>query len=171
MWAPGWALLLIPLGLLSVLFAWSRPGTARPIRDGAMHRPGVGTTRDMKSVITGVFLASLQHREYTVREKVSLWRGNVASGVHILWRDMLATDLAKAVPDAGLPVYFFHGVHDRTCSCAEAKRYFTALRAPLKGFYSFHESAHGPIFEEPAVLRKIIQLDVLTGTNQLADKR
>ena len=147
------------------------PSAYLAVRDTAMHRLGVGTTRGMKSVITGLFLASLQHREYTVREKISLWRGKIESGVHRLWRDMLATDLARAVPDVALPVYFFHGVHDRTCSYAGAKRYFSALRAPLKGFYTFHESAHSPIFEEPARAREIIQLDVLAGQNRLADKR
>ena len=34
--------------------------------------------------------------------------------------------------------------------------YLTKLRAPLKGFYTFDESAHSPLFEEPAKLRRIL---------------
>ena len=42
------------------------------VRDGAMHSLGIGSTRDMTSVIEGIFLASLQFREYTLREKIKV---------------------------------------------------------------------------------------------------
>lgn len=47
----------------------------RSLRDVAMHSLGIGTTRDMKSVITGIFLPSLLSPEYTLKEKVAMWRG------------------------------------------------------------------------------------------------
>jgi hypothetical protein len=43
------------------------------LRDKAMHRLGVGTTRDMKSVITGLFLPSWKFPGYTLREKSAAW--------------------------------------------------------------------------------------------------
>lgn len=145
------------------------PDAYLALRDEAMHRLGIGTTHDMHSVITGIFLASLTNREYTLGEKVKLWRAKFRYGVSFLFEKMIATDLAKEVPVLDLPVYLFHGKYDYTCSYIEAKAYFQQLKAPLKGFYTFEQSAHSPMFEEPEKARKILLEDVLTGTNSLAN--
>ena len=139
------------------------------VRDKAMHRLGVGTTHDMRSVVTGVFLPSLASTQYSVAEKVGLWRGKFACGVSPLWDDMLATDLARQVPSLDVPAYFLHGRFDRTCSYDLARNYVQELRAPVKGFYTFDHSAHSPIFEEPVKAGRIIRDDVLKSTVWLAD--
>ena len=141
------------------------------LRDKAMHTLGVGTTRDMTSIISGIFLPSLRCRDYTFAEKVNLWRGKARAGVHPLWNRILATDLAKQVPELNIPVYFFHGIYDYTVSYDLAKDYFNTIKAPVKGFYTFSQSAHSPMFEEPGKTIKILQTDVLEGTNILADKK
>jgi len=140
------------------------------LRDIAMHSLGIGTTHDMKSIITGILLPSLLCREYTLGEKVNTWLSKSRSGVSILWDTMLRTDLTTAVPALDLPVYFFEGIYDYTCSCTEAKAYFEKLKAPLKGLYSFEHSAHSPMFEEPGKMQKILREDVLSGSNNLADE-
>jgi pimeloyl-ACP methyl ester carboxylesterase len=145
------------------------PDAYLAVRDDAMHRLGVGTTRDITSVPVGIFLRSLRCREYTIGEKINLWRGKAASGVATLWREMISTDLTSGVRDLAIPVYFFHGVEDYTVSYVEAKSYFDLLRAPVRGFYSFGRSAHSPIFEEPDVMLRIMLEDVLAGTTNLAD--
>jgi pimeloyl-ACP methyl ester carboxylesterase len=144
------------------------PGYLR-VRDTAMHALGVGTMREMRSVVTGLVLESLRHRDYTLAEKFNLWRGKAAMGVSGLWQDMLASDLAQRIPRVDIPVYFLHGVHDYTCTYAEAMTYFERLIAPLKGFYTFSASAHSPMFEEPGKVMAILREDVLHGTNRLAD--
>ena len=141
------------------------------VRDEAMHALGVGTMREMRSVFTGLFLTSLRNRDYTLAEKINIWRGKAASGVSSMWTEILATDLADHVPEVGVPVYFLHGVHDYTCTYAEASAYFDSLAAPLKGFYTFSESAHSPMFEEPDKVMAILREDVLKGTNRLADRK
>lgn len=138
------------------------------VRDVAMHEQGVGTTRDMNSVFTDMFLASLLHREYTLGEKINLWRGKLFSGSR-LWNTQLSTDLTRQVTRLDIPVYFLHGVYDYTVSYPLAKAYFDRLEAPLKGFYTFKRSAHTPFFEEPEKTREILRADVLKGTNGLAD--
>lgn len=145
------------------------PDAYLAVRDVAMHSLGVGTAHDMHSVITGVFLPSLQSRDYTFSEKVNLWRGKASSGVSSLWEEMMTTDLGEQLPELHLPVYFFHGIYDYTCSYTEAKAYFEKLKAPVKGFYTFDQSAHSPMFEEPEKMQKILQADVLLGANSLAD--
>lgn len=139
------------------------------VRDRAMHRLGVGTTQDMRSVLSGIFLPSLTSPHYTAREKLNLWRGKFSSGVSALWQDMLAVDLRERVPELAVPAYFFHGIHDYTVNYQLAREYADGLKAPLKAFYTFAESAHSPIFEEPARARAIMRQDVLAGRNDLAD--
>jgi pimeloyl-ACP methyl ester carboxylesterase len=139
------------------------------VRDRAMHTLGVGTTRDMSSVFRGVIWPSLLSPHYTLAEKAGLWRGKRASGVSALWDEMLATDLTERVPELDLPAYFLHGICDHTISYELAKAYAEKLRAPLKGFYTFYQSAHSPLFEEPHKACRIMCDDVLTGTTNLAD--
>jgi pimeloyl-ACP methyl ester carboxylesterase len=139
------------------------------LRDEAMHTLGVGTTHEMKSIVTGIFLPSLICRDYTLSEKINLWRGKAQAGVHPLWNTILATDLSKHVPELDIPIYFFHGIYDYTVSYDLAKDYFNMIKAPVKGFYTFEKSAHSPMFEEPLRMQQILQEDVLTRNNNLAD--
>ena len=138
-------------------------------RDQAMHALGIGTTRDMNSVLTGIFLPSLASREYTLMEKVNTWWGKSRSGVSIVWADVISTDLSEKVAELKIPAYFLHGRYDYTCSYPLAREYFEKLDAPVKGFYTFEQSAHSPLFEEPEKMKLILQEDVLTGENNLAD--
>ena len=145
------------------------PDAYLALRDPAMHSLGIGTMHAMKSVVTGIVLESFQSRDYTLREKIDLWRGKSSSGISSLWDEMTSTDLSQELTDLKVPVYFLEGVYDYTCSYTEAKAYFEKLNAPLKGFYTFEQSAHSPIFEEPEKTIKIFREDVLKGTNRLAD--
>ena len=147
------------------------PDAYLALRDEAMHSLGIGTTHDMHSVITGIFLPSLISREYTLLEKVNMWRGKSQSGVSPMWEEIIATDLTNTVPELDIPVYFFEGIYDYTCSYSEAKSYFGKLKAPLKGFYTFEQSAHSPIFEEPEKMGKILRENVLVGANSLSDQK
>jgi pimeloyl-ACP methyl ester carboxylesterase len=145
------------------------PDAYLALRDPAMHSLGIGTTHDMHSVITGIFLPSLICRDYTLIEKVNMWLGKSRSGISILGDNMLATDLSIQVPELKIPVYFFEGIYDYTCSYTEAKAYSEKLKAPIKGFYTFEKSAHSPIFEEPEKMQQILREDVLVGMNNLSD--
>jgi pimeloyl-ACP methyl ester carboxylesterase len=82
---------------------------------------------------------------------------------------MQQTDLAAQIPELRLPAYFLHGRYDYTCAYPLARAYVQRLRAPVKGFYTFDQSAHSPVFEEPARARTILREDVLTGDRRLAD--
>jgi pimeloyl-ACP methyl ester carboxylesterase len=89
--------------------------------------------------------------------------------VAVLWDDMLATDLRKQVTELSIPVYFLSGIYDYTVNYSLAKDYFRQIDAPVKGFYTFEQSAHSPMFEEPERMREILREDVLHGTVRLAD--
>lgn len=139
------------------------------VRDIAMHGLGIGTIREMKSIYTGLFLRSFLGRQYTLGEKINLWRGKLFSRDR-LWNMQLSTDLTKQVTRLEIPVYFFHGIHDYTVSYPLALQYFGQLAAPVKGFYTFGKSAHSPLFEEPEWMGRIMREDVLAEKTALADK-
>ena len=145
------------------------PPAYRSVRDQAMHSLGIGTTRAMRSVVSGIFLPVMLSRDYTLVEKINVWRGKWSEYSTEMWNQMLASDLAAEVRTLKIPVYFFHGVHDYTVSYTLAKDYFETIEAPGKGFYTFEQSAHSPLFEEPERTRRILLEDVLAGTTSLAD--
>jgi hypothetical protein len=72
------------------------PDSYLSVRDSAMHSLGIGTMHDMKSAGTGLLLRSFTNREYTLGEKISMWRGKIFSG-NRLWNTELSTDLTKKV--------------------------------------------------------------------------
>jgi pimeloyl-ACP methyl ester carboxylesterase len=115
-----------------------------------MHRLGLGTMHGMTDYLRGLFLASLQCSDYSVREKLRLWRGKFNAGVSALWTEATATDLAQTLSAVGVPVYFFHGSYDYTVCYPLARAYFDRLHAPAKGSYTFERSAHSPMFEQPS---------------------
>lgn len=142
------------------------------MREDLMHSLGIGTTHDMKSVITGIFLPVMKSPEYTLKEKINLWRYKFSSpSVKKLQSKMYGTDLIKGIQKLDVPVYFCHGIYDYTDSYQIAKEHFDKLQAPMKGFYTFNASAHSPLFEEPEKFGHILEEDVLNGTNNNADKK
>jgi pimeloyl-ACP methyl ester carboxylesterase len=164
----GNAKMVRTLGEAPVTDSLPLPDSYLSVRDVAMHSLGIGTTHDMKSIVTGLLLRSLLNREYTLSEKIGMWRGKIFSGSR-LWNTQLSTDLTTKVTRLEVPVYFFHGAYDYTVSYPLAKSYFEQLDAPVKGFYTFKQSAHSPLFEEPGRMREIVRADVLTGSKGRAD--
>ena len=144
--------------------AWMR------LRDRAMHSAGVGHTREMTSVITGIFLPMWRVRAYTLPEKINIWRGKIRSRP-FFWEDLLRDDLNARLTTFDLPIYFFTGRHDFTSAAEVSRTYFDAIDAPVKGFYLFENSAHSPLFEEPERATDILLNDVLGGSNAKADAR
>ena len=137
------------------------------IRDDIMHRSGIGTTHDMKSVMTGIFFSSLKNREYTLAEKINLWRGKMLLNKNRHLK--MTADLRETVSRLDVPTYFFSGTFDYTANYEMAEEYLRQMEAPIKGFYLFKNSAHSPIFEEPNKVAQIIKRDILKNTNNLAD--
>ena len=71
----------------------------------------------------------------------------------------------ERVPSLEIPSYFFAGAYDYTCLYSLQKEYYAHMQAPLKGFYTFENSAHSPLFEEPDKAIKILTRDIVNGTN------
>jgi pimeloyl-ACP methyl ester carboxylesterase len=142
------------------------------LRDKAMHKLGIGTMRNMKSVITGVFIPVWTCRAYTVKEKFNIWRSKLSfvnrSGLRA---QILNTDFTSEFTSLDIPVYFFSGRYDYTVNHDLSREYLNNLLAPAKGFYTFENSAHSPMFEEPGRFLEIMTTDVLKGTTLMSDPR
>lgn len=127
------------------------------LRDTAMHDLGVGTTRDMNSVISGIFLPSLKCNVYTQQERINIWRGKAASTQFAVTEESIRFNAFDEVPDLQIPIYFFAGQYDYTCCYALQKEYYEQINAPQKEFYTFENSAHSPLFEEPEKAMELLQ--------------
>jgi pimeloyl-ACP methyl ester carboxylesterase len=73
-----------------------------------------------------------------------------------LWAVIMKTNLFKAIPSQQIPIYILQGTSDYETSYIIAKEYFDRLQAPVKKFYTFENSAHSPVFEEPEKFEKIL---------------
>jgi pimeloyl-ACP methyl ester carboxylesterase len=131
-------------------------------RDKPMHELGIGTTHTMKSVISGIFIPIMRNKEYTFFERINIWKAkSICLNKTNLWETMMRTDLTEEIVSVDIPIYFFHGIYDYTVNYSLAKDYYDKITAPKKGFYTFDNSAHSPIFEEPEKVNKILIEDVL----------
>ena len=138
---------------------------ASSIRDNAMHDLGIGTTRSMDSVITGIFFPSLKCPVYTQIERMNIWRSKVFISRTPVANERLQFNAFDEIQSLSIPIYFFAGKYDYTCCYTLQKEYYERLNAPLKGFYTFENSAHSPLFEEPEKAIEILRKDVLGESN------
>jgi len=147
------------------------PAKYAEFRDKPMHELGIGSMRSMKSVVSGLFFPIMLNNAYTFSERINIWK---AKSIYLnktnLWETMSKAIISDKVSSVDLPVYFMHGIYDYTVNYSLAKEYYQVLESPLKGFYTFHNSAHSPIFEEPEKFNKILIEDVIRGNVNNSDK-
>jgi pimeloyl-ACP methyl ester carboxylesterase len=140
------------------------------VRDKSMHELSIGTMRNMRSVFTGVFIPVWTCRAYTLKEKFAIWTSKfkfVKKAKFI--EELFVLDIPETVPRLEIPVYFLSGKYDLTVNIDLSKAYLGNLQAPVKGFYTFENSAHSPLFEEPQHFEEILVNDILKGKATLAD--
>ena len=98
-------------------------------------------------------------KEYRLKDKINYLKGMKLTKSY-LWDVIMKSNLFKEIPSQKIPVYIIQGTSDYETSYVIAKEYFDSLQAPLKRFYTFDNSAHSPIFEEPekfdSVLKEIL---------------
>lgn len=121
---------------------WQREVVAR-------YRGGMYRANFFPMFIRSILLC----REYTLADKVRYALGAQKS-VRLLWPQVVATDLFETAPELHVPYYLFQGVHDYQTPYPIAWRYFDQLQAPRKQLFTFLDSAHSPIFEEPDIFRQ-----------------
>lgn len=140
------------------------------LRDKSMHELGIGTMRRMRSVMSGVFIPVWTCKAYTLREKINIWYSKFSFvNKTDLRGQIISSDFTTLFPALEVPVYFLSGRFDLTVNYDLSKEYLEKLDAPLKGFYTFQNSAHSPLFEESQKFLEIMTGDVLNQKTDLAD--
>lgn len=87
--------------------------------------------------------------EYNLVDKVAFVQGQGRTA-RLVWDEFMAVDLFSEAPALGVPVWMLHGRHDRQIDGELSRDYFERLRSPRKTWIWFENSAHSPMFEEPA---------------------
>ncbi|NLJ42447.1 MAG: alpha/beta hydrolase [Bacteroidales bacterium] len=132
------------------------------LRDKSMHELGIGTMRNMKSIIKGVFYPVWTCRAYTLREKFNIWRSKLFFiNKSRLRKQILESDIPSIVTRLEIPVYFISGRHDLTVNHDLSEDYLLKLDAPKKRFFTFENSAHSPMYEEPEKFLELLTRDIL----------
>jgi len=127
---------------------------------GSMHTGNINAL-----FIKGLLLC----KEYTLRDKMSYLVGAMAT-IKRLWQPVVTTNLNQTVPQLDVPVYMFQGVYDYQTPYVVAKAYFDKLKAPQKQFFTFNQSAHCPLFEEPALFIERLDQAMEQPKTTLAEK-
>ena len=139
------------------------------VRSKGLQKLGIGIMHKSKSMAQEVKKV-LRFREYTWAEKFKFAAGSSFSVKSSLQDFVLKTDMVNYPIKLEIPLYVFHGIFDYQVSYVIAKQFVQNTDAPIKGFYTFENSAHSPCFEETKKMCRIIQEDVLFGKNDLADR-
>lgn len=110
------------------------------MRSNSLNELGVGIFHK-KATMMGIIKDVFSFKGYTFWEKINFARGSMFS-IQNLWDEIYDVDLAKEAFEFNVPIYIFHGKYDYQVSYVLAKEYFGKIIAPIKGFYTFHNSAH-----------------------------
>ncbi|MFN3556682.1 MAG: alpha/beta fold hydrolase [Bacteroidales bacterium] len=120
-----------------------------------VNRYGGGTIKEVTGMWPLVKIV-LKSEIYTLREKLNFMKSSMFSLEH-LWLDVIHTNLFNEIDSMSIPVYIFHGIHDYTTPYPVAKDFYNQLAAPQKEFFTFENSAHSPVMEEPEKFNSILR--------------
>jgi len=127
-------------------------------RTNLMNKYGIGTTHE-KSSMGAMIIDLLMFSGYTVGDKIGYMRGILFS-LENVFPYVLDDSLFESSTKFEVPVYIFHGDYDYQVSQELAREYCGVIEAPDKQYYAFTNSAHSPLWEEPAKFMEDVR-DVL----------
>lgn len=137
------------------------------LRSNGLDKLGVGGTRNVDSdsahshnVISSGLSILRDRPEYTIGDKINNMRG-VFFSLEYLYPELVKQRLSDTIPRLEIPVYMLQGEYDYITNYNLAKEYYDVLDAPLKQFYTFNQSAHGPYSDEPEKFMQIIKEEIL----------
>lgn len=112
-----------------------------------LSKYGGGVWKEQKGIVASILKPLIKSGEYSAKQIIDYAKGALYLP-KVLWNDCVAADYFP-VTELKVPVVVTQGEHDYNTPTAIAKEWFGSLSAPYKKWYSFSESAHSPIAEEP----------------------
>lgn len=135
------------------------------LRSAGMNKQGNGIYHNIKSQFKDLLLPILQAKEYTLKDKYGYFMGSLFSLKQV--NDSIYTvNLMEEIKKVEIPVYIMHGVYDKQVSYQLSKEYFDLLEAPKKQFFTFENSAHSPLMEEPEQFMEIMLAHIIGGEGE-----
>jgi len=110
-----------------------------------------------------LFFDSLAAPEYGLLDKVNWIRG-LAATFATVYPQLNDLDLRESAPRLDVPVYFVKGRWDVNAANSLAEEYFALLEAPQKQLIWFENSAHTPMWDEPARFMEVMVNTILPAT-------
>jgi CubicO group peptidase (beta-lactamase class C family) len=107
-----------------------------------------------------LFFDSLAAPEYGLLDKVNWIRG-LAATFATVYPQLNDLDLRESAPRLEVPVYFIKGRWDVNAANSLAEDYFALLDAPQKHLIWFEDSAHTPMWDEPAQFIEVMVNTIL----------
>jgi pimeloyl-ACP methyl ester carboxylesterase len=108
-------------------------------------------------------LDSMRAQEYGLLDKV-YWALSLLNTFPHVYAQLNDVDLRTEAPALDVPVYFIRGRWDFNTSHRLAEEYFALLDAPHKQLIWFEDSAHTPMWDEPAHFVDVMINTVLADT-------
>jgi pimeloyl-ACP methyl ester carboxylesterase len=136
------------------------------VRSPLMNKYGIGFTHKETPSMIGMAKLILSFKGYTPSEKANYLKGMDFSQT-ALWDDVIEDNLFESSTTFQVPVYITHGKYDYQVSHTLAREWFDKIEAPQKAFFTFENSAHGTIIEEPEKFVQIIREIALTHTQNV----
>ncbi len=124
-----------------------------------VNKYGGGATHDITGMWPFIKMV-LDAKEYTLGDKLNYMRGNMFS-LTSLWSNVINNNLFNDIDSMQVPVYIFQGLYDYQTPHIVAKEFFDYLKAPEKQFYTFSNSAHSPLYENPDKFNIILREEVI----------
>jgi len=125
-------------------------------RSSVLNSLGNGVIHEPFSMFRVLLWPFLTAREYTLSDKFGFAMGNLHALASPAQVTLVRTNLMEEIVAVDVPVFFFHGVHDKQVNYELARQYFDILQAPSKQFFSFENSAHSPAMEEPDMFLEFV---------------
>jgi pimeloyl-ACP methyl ester carboxylesterase len=126
------------------------------IRSSLMNKYGIGISHEKENSMLDMAKIILFFKGYTLSEKINYLRGMMFS-VTTIWDAVVEDNLFESSVTFQVPVYITQGKYDYQVSHALAHEWLDKIEAPQKAFFTFENSSHGTILEEPEKFVQIIR--------------
>jgi pimeloyl-ACP methyl ester carboxylesterase len=124
-------------------------------RSALLNKYGIGIMHEDMSMMK-VIKDMLFFEGYTFADKMGFMQGSLFS-LQYLWDDVIANNLTESSTSFEVPVYIMPGKYDYQVSHDLARKYLEKIDAPAKAFFTFENSAHSPVFEEPELFVQTVK--------------
>jgi pimeloyl-ACP methyl ester carboxylesterase len=126
------------------------------VRGPLMNKYRIGFAHNEIVTMFDMTIIVLSFKGYTLIEKINYVKGMIVS-TKALWDSVIDVNLFESSTSFQVPVFITHGKYDYQVSHDVALKWFEKIEAPKKAFYTFENSAHGTITEEPEKFVQIVR--------------